>query len=126
MKNSTKHITILSSSVDLINNSVFSTGFFGIKVKGCALPYLRSFVYSDYFEKVKDLNSNGATMEAISNSGIENIKLLIPDDRTLTSFFDQTSSLLECIDILRREKKKLASLRDWLLPMLMNGQAVVS
>lgn len=125
MKNSIKHITVLPSSLDLINSSIFSTGFFGIRAKKCALPYLRSFLHSDYFEKVKDLNSNGATMEAISNDGIKNIKLLTPDKQALMGFADKTADLLNNMDILRQENKKLASLRDWLLPMLMNGQVMV-
>lgn len=122
MKNSVKHITVLPSSVDLIEESIFSTGFFGIEATEHALPYLRSFIYTDYFEKIKDLNSNGATMEAISNDGIKNIKLLIPDKQALRSFSDKTTALLSSIDVLRQGNKRLTSLRDWLLPMLMNGQ----
>ena len=64
-------------------------------------------------------------MEAISNDGIKNIKLLTPDKQALMGFADKTADLLNNMDILRQENKNLASLRDWLLPMLMNGQVMV-
>ena len=126
MKNSIKHITVMPTSSDLLEKSVFSTGFFGLKCESETLPYIRNFIYSDYFEKVKDLNSNGATMEAISNDGVRNVKLLIPDSATLKKYSDVTSVCLSQNDTLRKENAKLTSLRDWLLPMLMNGQAKIA
>lgn len=125
MKNSIKHITVMPTSSDLLEKSIFSTGFFGLKCESETLPYIRNFIYSDYFEKVKDLNSNGATMEAISNDGVRNVKLIIPDSATLKKYSDVTSACLSQNDTLRKENTKLTSLRDWLLPMLMNGQAII-
>ncbi len=126
MKNSIKHITVMPTSNDLLEKSVFSTGFFGLECESETLPYIRNFIYSNYFEKVKDLNSNGATMEAISNDGVKNIKILIPDETTLKKYSDITNAYLTKNDILRKENVELISLRDWLLPMLMNGQIKVS
>ena len=126
MKNSIKHITVVPTSDDLIESSVFSTGFFGLKCEPETLPYIRSFIYSDYFEKVKDLNSNGATMEAINNDGVRNVKLLIPDGIILKKYSEAVGACLSQNDTLRKENAKLISLRDWLLPMLMNGQIVIS
>lgn len=126
MKNSVKHITVMSTSDDLLESSIFSTGFFGLKCESETLPYVRSFIYSDYFEKVKDLNSNGATMEAISNDGVKNVKLIIPNETTLKEYSDAISACLSQNDTIRKENAKLISLRDWLLPMLMNGQIKVS
>ncbi len=126
MKNSIKHITVVPTSDDLLEKSVFSTGFFGLKCEPETLPYIRNFIYSDYFEKVKDLNSNGATMEAISNDGVRNVKLLIPDEITLKKYSEVIGACLSQNDTLRKENAKLISLRDWLLPMLMNGQIKVS
>lgn len=126
MKNSVKHITVMPTSDDLLEKSVFSTGFFGLKCEPETLSYIRGFIYSDYFEKVKDLNSNGATMEAISNDGVKNVKLIVPDEMTLKKYSNITNACLTQNDILRKENAKLVSLRDWLLPMLMNGQIKVS
>lgn len=125
MKNSVKHITVMPTSDDLLESSIFSTGFFGLECESETLPYIRSFIYSDYFEKVKDLNSNGATMEAISNDGVRNIKLLIPDGIILKKYSESVGACLSQNDTLRKENAKLISLRDWLLPMLMNGQVKV-
>ena len=125
MKNSVKYITVMPTSDDLLESSIFSTGFFGLECESETLPYIRSFIYSDYFEKVKDLNSNGATMEAISNDGVRNIKLLIPDGIILKKYSESVGACLSQNDTLRKENAKLISLRDWLLPMLMNGQVKV-
>ena len=126
MKKSVKHITVMPTSDDLLKKSVFSTGFFGLKCEPETLSYIRGFIYSDYFEKVKDLNSNGATMEAISNDGVKNVKLIVPDEMTLRKYSNITNAYLAQNDIFRKENAKLVSLRDWLLPMLMNGQIKVS
>ena len=126
MKNSIKHITVMPTSDDLLEKSVFSTGFFGLKCEPETLPYIRNFIYSDYFEKVKDLNSNGATMEAISNDGVRNVKLLVPDGITLKKYSEAIGACLSQNDTLRKENARLISLRDWLLPMLMNGQVKIT
>lgn len=125
MKNSVKHITVMPTSDDLLESSIFSTGFFGLRCESETLPYIRSFIYSDYFEKVKDLNSNGVTMEAISNDGVKNVKLIIPDETTLKKYSDAISVCLSQNDTIRKENAKLISLRDWLLPILMNGQVKI-
>lgn len=126
MKNSVKHITVMPTSNDLLEESVFSTGFFGLKCGPETLSYIRSFIYSDYFEKVKDLNSNGATMEAISNDGVKYVKLIVPDGITLKKYSNITNACLTQNDILRKENAKLISFRDWLLPMLMSGQVKIA
>ena len=97
----------------------------GKQTKREAFEYVALTVHRPYFELVKDSNSSGATMEAIGNSAMANMKLIIPDDRTLKMFYEVARPLLEKIDKNRQESHNLAHLRDWLLPMLMNGQVKV-
>ena len=125
MKNSIKHVLVGDYSDDLIEKTIFSTGFMGLQTKREAFEYVALTVHRPYFELVKDSNSSGATMEAIGNSAMANMKLIIPDDRTLKMFYEVARPLLEKIDKNRQESQNLAHLRDWLLPMLMNGQVSV-
>ena len=58
----------------------------------------------------------------ITKGDVENIPFILPND---DSIFHQLNKLLEEIELCERENEELAKLRDWLLPMLMNGQARV-
>lgn len=126
MKDSIKHILVGDYSEDLIASSIFSTGFMGMETKKEAFEYLSLTIHRPYFELVKNANSNGATMAAIGNNDMKNIKLLVPDQRILAKFHEIVRPILEKMDHNRQESQKLAKLRDWLLPMLMNGQVNVT
>ena len=53
---------------------------------------------------------------------IKDLKVVIPPKNNLINFQSQIQSSLDKIEIIRQENQKLTELRDWLLPMLMNGQ----
>lgn len=74
---------------------------------------------------MKDQLAHGATQEAVNNDDLQFIPLTVPDDRTLKSFHDATNDVYKMLGRNIIENKCLQSLRDWLLPMLMNGQATV-
>lgn len=77
-------------------------------------------------DKIKTLTSGsrGSIVKFITKGDIEDICLPIPKNRklgfvkTLNSCFNEASKLYE-------QNLELVSLRDWLLPMLMNGQVTV-
>lgn len=69
----------------------------------------------EWFKK----GSNGSIVKFITKGDIDNIELTIPDDDKLC---DPLNSILNFIHHNKIENSKLASLRDFLLPMLMNGQ----
>lgn len=51
--------------------------------------------------------------------------VVIPDGKSI-AMFEQKSSLIERqIYENEQQTRKLQNLRDWLLPMLMNGQATI-
>lgn len=122
MKKSIKHITLTENSEWFINKYVLSTGFLGIKCNEYSLSYLHSFIYSDYFEKAKDMLAHGATQEAVNNEDIKSIKLLEPSLKILKLFDSQTIDILKQQMNIFKENQKLTELKDFLLPMLMNGQ----
>lgn len=51
--------------------------------------------------------------------------IYIPSKEEIKSFNSKVQPLMDMISVNTRENKRLINLRDWLLPMLMNGQATV-
>lgn len=64
-------------------------------------------------------NSNGSIVKFIKKEDVENITITVPSDEKLLLVFNE---MLETIDHNKKENQELASLRDFLLPLLMNGQ----
>ncbi len=67
-------------------------------------------------------------------SGIKNLLLdsflssystVVPDEKVVNQFYDIMESIQEKKQTALAENQQLSSLRDWLLPMLMNGQVKV-
>ena len=67
--------------------------------------------------------SSGTKMPVVSSDSILAYK--VPYDDEVVSRFNDIA-LMEAIAANIQENQKLIALRDWLLPMLMNGQATVS
>lgn len=125
MKDSVKHIIITDSSSDLVSQCILSTGFCGLQANSITLCYLAAYISQPQFEQTKNMLAHGATQKAISNSDLSSVTILEPDDATLQKFAGIVYPMLELIDNCRQQSKQLASLRDWLLPMLMNGQVEI-
>jgi len=71
---------------------------------------------------VIEKNSSGSTFKEISGSVLKSIKVLLPSKDQATSLTDILSPIFRKQNLLELENQKLTELRDWLLPMLMNGQ----
>ena len=126
MKNSIKHIYLNPEMKPIIEQSILSTGFCGLQCDENSFEYISSFIASPYFELHKDMLAHGATQEAVNNDDLAGIHLLIPDKNTLENYHKITQSLYAQIAKNICENKELTKLRDWLLPMLMNGQATIA
>lgn len=75
-----------------------------------------------YFDNI---NNNGTTFGSITNDYLFEMPVVIPDGKSI-AMFEQKSSLIERqIYENEQQTRKLQNLRDWLLPMLMNGQATI-
>lgn len=110
MKNSVKHLFLNKGMQTLIENTILSTGFCGIQCSEVSFEYISSFVSSNYFETTKDMQS---------------IRLIIPNYGTLSRFHEVCKGIYAQMSKNICENRELAAIRDWLLPMLMNGQASV-
>ena len=86
------------------------------------------FLHLKNFEKAATKQSNGTIMSNVNQETLKRIKITIPDRLNLEVIekFNQTiNPIFEKINIVSKENQKLTELRDWLLPMLMNGQVQV-
>ena len=126
MKNSIKHLYLNSEMSSLINNSILSTGFCGLQCTESSFEYVASFIEHSYFEALKDTLAHGATQEAVNNGDLAGIAFVIPPKHILDLYHEHTRSIYSQISKNICENQELAQLRDWILPMLMNGQATIS
>jgi type I restriction enzyme S subunit len=86
--------------------------------------YLK-FVLDDLYEYLINL-STGSARDNLSQDKIKELIVLMPDDLSIQKFDKLIESSYDKILNAYRENQKLTELRDWLLPMLMNGQVKVS
>lgn len=122
MKNSIKHLTIPENSDWFISKYILSTGFQGLKCSADSLAYIHCLINSDWFEKYKDVLSHGATQESVNNEDLKNIKFAVPTQEILKRFAEIVNPIIEKKFQIIKENQELVSLRDFLLPLLMNGQ----
>lgn len=126
MKNSIKHLYLNNEMQELISNSILSTGFCGLQCSKESFEYVASFVEHSYFETLKDTLAHGATQEAVNYDDLTGIAFVIPPRHVLNLYHERTQSIYSQISKNICENQELTKLRDWLLPMLMNGQAIIS
>lgn len=90
--------------------------------------------FSDYLylllESIKpELNLKffqGTGLKHLQKPLLKDKPIYIPTETELKSFNDTVQPWLTMISDNVRQNQELISLRDWLLPMLMNGQATIS
>ncbi len=71
------------------------------------------------------VKSSGSVFDSIVSNDIELTKLAIPTCDVIQKFSTVTEPMFSKIAVNTRENHQLTQLRDWLLPLLMNGQVTV-
>ena len=74
---------------------------------------------------MKDVLAHGATQESVNNDDLLGLVMVVPKNEILDLFHRRTAPMYAQISKNLCENQQLTKLRDWLLPMLMNGQAIV-
>ena len=82
--------------------------------------YLKN-VIEDLYQYLVKL-STGSARDNLSQDMIKNIKVVIPSNDIIDRFYDFSNNIIKEITKKQQENEQLTQLRDWLLPMLMNGQ----
>ena len=78
----------------------------------------------NYFDIMQSLGQKAA-QPGLNQEDLKSIKILVPNQKNITDFYTYSEKLLISIFKNANQSKELQSLRDWLLPMLMNGQISV-
>ncbi len=104
----------LSPTMAIIN-PIYASHFIWFAVKD------KSF----YKEVLK--RTSGTTRPAIGIMELRKIPIVIPkNDELINNFQNTIDSGIKIIENQNRQNQQLSELRDWLLPMLMNGQVTVA
>lgn len=91
------------------------------------MPNNKKYFWPIYIGLLKTISkfikgSNGSIIKFIKKGDIEDVSILLPKNLELLNVFNRC---LTHIDRIRKENDSLVNLRDFLLPMLMNGQVSV-
>ena len=84
---------------------------------------------SQYLKKLEGTNATktgGSILQNVSQDTLKSLLVCLPNKATVEAFNAQIMPLVTKMDNVIRENRELTELRDWLLPMLMNGQATVA
>lgn len=78
------------------------------------------------FKQIFDvMDGNGTTFGSISKDTLHGLRVVLPLSVQVNAFEKIVQPIEQKIRICEQENRELTKLRDWLLPMLMNGQAAV-
>ena len=120
-----------SSSILIAGNGDFNvkhyTGKFNAYQRTYVLTPKEDYFGLLYLSSLYQINSfksgsAGSIVKFITKGDIENIPVFIPND---SYYLKQYNNLIITQEKIAIENEKLKELRDWLLPMLMNGQATI-
>ena len=105
-----------------INESVFTIRPNYEKVTS---EFLYMLLSSDEMKTFTKNVSTGSIHKGVRHSVLKTFKLAYFDKKLIDSFSSMISPILFKINSINQENQKLVGLRDWLLPMLMNGQVKI-
>lgn len=122
-----RHYGIIKHPQD---SMIASTGFVQLtsKTKELSNDFIYTYLTSEWItQRLHQIAVlSVSSYPSISPSDILELKIPLPIDRTkLSSANLKFGKIYEKISLNQKENQKLSELRDWLLPMLMNGQVTV-
>jgi type I restriction enzyme S subunit len=84
------------------------------------------FLSGDYIKAYTNNVSAGSIHKGVRHGTLKECKFILPDKKIVDKYSKRVKPMLDKLDLIDKEIQKLAELRDWLLPMLMNGQVTVN
>ena len=91
--------------------------------KGFSIPYIYYTVKNAIPTIIN--HSSGSTFKEVSGSVLKEISICLPPVSITEKFKEIVEAIFERQNKLELESQTLTELRDWLLPMLMNGQVQI-
>ena len=95
-----------------------------IMLSDVRMRYYLKNVIEDLYQYLVNL-STGSARDNLSQDMIKNIKVVIPSNEILDRYYHFSNNIIRELTKKQQENEQLTQLRDWLLPMLMNGQVKV-
>ena len=87
--------------------------------------YYLYFVLKNYFENANASAKTGNTFANMNKEDFSGIRIILPSEEIKKNFHEISEPYFAQIKCLQGQNQELIQLRDWLLPMLMNGQVKV-
>lgn len=105
-----------------INESVFAIR---PNYKVMSSEYLYLFFLNETFIKPATSSSTGSIFKGIRMNTMEDMLTVVPPKDIIDRFSEQIRDILRLKECKVKEYQELVKLRNWILPMLMNGQLTV-
>lgn len=96
-----------------------------INCKSNYRSYCYQFLKQPHMPKLFWNVATGSTIKNLSLDSIKKLKISVPNEDLVGEFHKRIGMMDNKRKNIFKENQKLAELRDWLLPMLMNGQVRV-
>ena len=116
----TLEVKIWTGGIGALNQHIF-------KITSNKFPksfyYFELLRYLQHFKMIAELRKT--TMGHITQDHLKQSRIVIPNIELIKSLEIKLNPILNKIIKSKEENQKLSELRDWLLPMLMNGQVKV-
>ena len=80
------------------------------------------FLSGDYIKSYTKNVAAGSIHKGIRHATLKECLFIIPHKELINYFTKMIRPILKKLDLLQKQNQQLSALRDWLLPMLMNGQ----
>ena len=91
--------------------------------------FSKEYVYHQFsayvINFVKMAEARKTTMGHITTDHLEQSRIVLPPSEIIQAFSEMVAPIHEKIGQCQKENRELIKRRNWLLPMLMNGQATV-
>ena len=84
--------------------------------------YYLYFALKNYFENAKASAKTGNTFANMNKEDFSGIRIILPSKEIKNNFHEISEPYFAQIKCLQGQNQELTQFRDWLLPMLMNGQ----
>ena len=108
-----------------VGKAAYSTDTWSISAKSEMSDYLYLMLFSIKPELDQKF-FQGTGLKHLQKPLLKDRPIYVPEKRELKAFNRQVMPMFDIISENTRENQQLTSLRNWLLPMLMNGQATIS
>ena len=108
-----------------VGKAAYSTDTWSVSAKSEMSDYLYLMLFSIKPELDQKF-FQGTGLKHLQKPLLKDRPIYVPEKMELEAFNRQVMPMFDIISENTRENQQLTSLRDWLLPMLMNGQATIN